>query len=168
MILKAITVLIPLLVIFGGCASAPQNKISFEKTRALEVGRSTVSDFELIFGAKVERTDKEGYYTLNYFESASGLQRVSANFDAKTNILVSYLWIPGEGEKELSLSGAKDLFRKLILEPESDKDKSHFISKVITYADKKSGVSIRYNESNDIVEAIAVYEPKNRVPTATK
>lgn len=162
-----------LLSLLAACALQTHDQtvsaLQYDKVIQLHVGETTASDVVNILGEPTARMERNGYYILNYSTPKSGFQRLSLNFNQANNKLSSLLWIPAEGEKEISLDGAKARFKdanfKMI---EKDNSSPHAISKVVLYTDDTTGVTIQYNPSSNVVEAIAKYDVSSRAPAATE
>lgn len=162
-----------LLSFLPACASQLNNQtvssLQYDRVIQLHVGETTESDVVKTLGAPATRVERDGYYILNYNTPETGFQRLSLNFSNANNKLSSLLWIPTEGEKEISLEGAKASFKAASFKvSEKDNSSPHAISKVIFYTDDTTGVTIRYNPSSNLVEAIAKYDVSLRAPTATE
>lgn len=161
------------LFFLSACATVPdtQQSRSLEYNKILEfkIGTSAESDVVKVLGAPASRIEKNGYYTLNYVDPKLGNQRLSINFSKANQKLSGFLWIPQEDEKEFFLEQAKASFKNSNFKEVQDIDSNpHAVSKVISFIDEKSGVTIRYDRSRSAVEAIAVYDMTNRVPAATE
>lgn len=162
-----------LLSLLAACASQTHDQnvsaLQYDKVIQLHVGETTASDVVKVLGVPSARVERNSYYILNYNAPQSGFQRISMNFNNVNNKLSSLLWIPAEGEKEFSLDGAKARFKdanfKMI---EKDNSSPHAISKVVFYTDDTTGVTIQYNPSSNVVEAIAKYDVSSRAPAATE
>lgn len=156
-----------------GCASPSvqkTNRVSLENLRSLAVGKTSEKEFTDILGYSNDRSEKGGYYTLNYYDQETQAQRISANFSKDSKTLMGYIWIPAEGEKEITLEGAKTRFQKVEFKEEVvPKGDGHSQTEITIYKDVKSGTLIRYNKTYRLVEAIGMYDVNSRVPaTAPK
>lgn len=162
-----------LLSLLAACASQTHDQtvsaLQYDKVIQLRIGETTASDVVQVLGEPTARMERNGYYVLNYNSPQSGFQRLSLNFNHANNQLSSLLWIPTEGEKEISLEGAKARFKEAKFKmTEKDNSSPHAISKVVFYTDDTTGVTIQYNPSSNVVEAIAKYDVSSRTPAATE
>jgi len=143
------------------------SKLQYERVFQFRPGTTTEADVVSAVGTPSTRVDKNGYYILSYSAPQTGFQRLSLNFSSLNNKLSSLLWIPGEGESKISLDGARAGFKEAIFEVSNENSSSpHAISKITLYEDKRMGITIRYNPSSDLVEAIAKYDINYRDPAA--
>lgn len=158
-----------ILFFLSACASTPNIKGSlYEKAFNFQVGVSTEAEVVKALGIPSSRTLKDEYYVLEYDIPETGIQRLSLNF-RNNNKLSSLLWVPSEGEKEITLEGAKASFKGAKFKTVEREDKgSHSISKTILYIDEASGITIRYNPSSNYVEAIAKHDVDSRIPAGQK
>ncbi|MFN7903719.1 MAG: hypothetical protein ACK5P5_00910 [Pseudobdellovibrionaceae bacterium] len=166
-------VILVFLSFLTACASQSNNRntlaLSYDRVFQLHVGSTTETDVVKIFGKPSARVQRNGYYILDYHSPQNGFQRLSLSFDNKNSHLSSLLWIPSEDEKEISLDGAKATFKESTFKvSEEGSHGSHAVSKIILYTDDSKGVTIRYNPSSNVVEAIAKYDANLRAPSATK
>jgi len=140
--------------------------LDYNKARSFVVGSSTEGDVVAILGAPTSRTEDASYYTLNYNDPKTGAQRLTLNFLSENHKLSGLLWVPREDEKEYSLMQAKAGFKNASFKEIINIDKNpHAISvEAISYIDEKSGVTIRYDRSQNGVEAIAIYDVNIRLP----
>lgn len=162
-----------LLSFLAACASQSNNQtvsvLQYDKVFQLHVGETAESDVVKMLGVPSARVERNGYYVLNYNTTQDGFQRLSLNFNNTNNKLSSLLWIPAEGEKEISLEGAKARFKAASFKmSEKDNSSPHAISKIVFYTDDTAGVTIRYNPSSNLVEAIAKFDVSSRAPAATE
>jgi len=144
------------------------DSLNFEQVRSLALSSSTENEVVDVLGQPTGRTDKVGYYTLHY-DSSNGLQRLSINFSTESHKLSSALWIPREGEKEYSLTQAKAVFSGASFkEVINSNNNPHSISlDAVSYIDEKTGVTIRYDREQNVVEAIAMFDVNTRLPAGT-
>ncbi|MGZ3747487.1 MAG: hypothetical protein ACXWRE_08955 [Pseudobdellovibrionaceae bacterium] len=142
------------------------HSLSYERVRSFIIGFSTESDVIAALGSPSNHTDETDYYTLSYEDYETGFQRLSLNFSYESHKLSSLLWIPKENEKESSLEQAKAGFKNATFrEIINRSDNPHAISlEAVSYIDEKSGVTIRYDRSLNVVEAIAMYVTTDRSP----
>ena len=141
--------------------------LSFEKVRLFKVGVSSENDVVKALGQPAERTEKDGYFTLTYNDPKTSFQRLSVNFISGNGVVTGILWIPSESDKEFSLDSAKLNFKNAkFQESPSDDRNPHIISDVKSLTDENLGVVIRFNRKS--VEAIALYDVKSRLPSATR
>ncbi|HEY8269429.1 MAG TPA: hypothetical protein VIG33_00960 [Pseudobdellovibrionaceae bacterium] len=147
-----------------------RGSLNYDKVRSLVVGYSTESDVLAVLGLPTGRTEEAGYYILNYDDSKTGFQRLSINFLLGSQKLSGILWIPREDEKEYSLMQAKAGFKNADFKEIINRSTNpHAISPdEVSYIDEKHGVTIRYDRSQNIVEAIAMYDVNVRLPAATE
>lgn len=165
-------VILGFLSFLTACASQSNNQnisaLQYDRIFQFHVGAMTDADVIKILGMPSTRVERIGYYILNYNTPQTGFQRLSLNFNNANNKLSSLLWIPTEGEKEVSLDGARASFKEENFKvSEEDNSSPHAISKIILYTDEATGITIRYNPSSHFVEAIAKYDVSSRAPTAT-
>jgi hypothetical protein len=160
----AYLILLSFLVACASKTAGPSFSLDYDKVFRLEVGKTTEADAVKTFGSPASRSEKNEYYTLIYNSPSTNHQRLSMNF-GKNKVLMSFLWIPSENEKESSLAGAKSVFKEAKFKvTEEDSSSPHMVSKVVLYTDEKSGTIIRYNPSSNLVEAIAKYDGSLRSP----
>lgn len=88
------------------------------------------------------------------------------NFDKKTQKLTGYLWIPTESDKEASLAQAKSYFQGAQFIESADHKDIHAKS-VVLLVDKNQGITIRFDQNRNIVEAIAEYNGLSRSPATS-
>lgn len=161
-----------LLSFLAACASQPNNQnassLQYDKVMQLHIGETTGSDVVKTLGVPSARVERSGYYILNYNTPQTGFQRLSLNVNNANNKLASLLWIPTEGENESSLERAKASFKDAKFKmTEKDNSSPHAISKVVVYTDDTTGVTIQFNPSSNLVEAIAKYDASSPRAPAT-
>lgn len=123
------------------------------------------------FGSPSRRTSIEGFYTLQYDDSKSGLPRFFITLAADKKNVVDAIWIPQPTDAEYTLSGAKNAFagsefREVV---ENKKENPHAFTKgAVNYIDEKSGVTIRYDRNHKATEAIGFYRNDVRIPAQEK
>jgi hypothetical protein len=147
-----------------------RRQLNFSQIRSLKVGHSKLIEVERLFGSPTQRSHLNGIQTLRYDDPSTGDQRLTVNFSEGDQILTDILWIPLEVEPEYGLSGAKAGFLgHTFKEVRESENNPHLNSQGVTlFIDDSTGVTIRYNESDKIVEAIAIYSASNRAPAAKK
>lgn len=144
-------------------------ELNYNTISHLNVGSTTEAEAVTALGIPSSRVEKNGYYILNYYTLKTDVQRLSLNFDSSTKKLASMLWIPMEGEQEISLAGAKARFSKGAFKSfDEDTSSPHAISKITLYTNEDAGVSIRYNPTTELVEAIAKYDIPAREPATNQ
>ncbi len=146
-------------------SNSGSNSLNFENVVNFKPGLDNEKTVLKLLGAASRRDEKGSYYTLSYNEPSTGLHRLSMNFSSDNNQLLSVLWIPKENEKEFSIENAKTSFKEAHFKEIRDNNKNpHITMEVISYIDEQAGISIRYNQSRNIVEAIAKYSATKRIP----
>ncbi|MBS1968736.1 MAG: hypothetical protein JSU04_00420 [Bdellovibrionales bacterium] len=153
------------------CASFSGNSrgdsFQFEHLSKLNIGITTEQDVIGLFGSPTSMEEKQGYYTFTYIDSKTAFQRVTLNFASETHKLSGFVWLPKQGEKETSLEDVKQSFRNSHFEERRVFGKNpHMILEVVSYVDNKSGITIKLNSDGKSVEAIAMYDVGNRLPTS--
>ena len=162
------------LVFATGCISATNhNKISaltFSNILNFQIGTTGEDDLVKVLGKPSSVMQKDNYFVMSYDDPKTGLQKLAASINKTDKKVLSLIWTPEEGESERSLVYAKKVFENSSYQVKDDKDTSaHAMSSdIFFYIDKKSGVTIRYDKKRDKVEAIALYDRENRVPSSTK
>lgn len=162
--------LILILFSLSACASVDKmSSLNFITAMNLKIGSTSEKDATEKIGMAGVRSEKNGYYTIDYDDPKTGYQRLSLNFDSETQILKSILWIPTEGEKELTLLGAQEHFKNAhFVQVKESTSNSHSVSSMLVYIDEQKGISIRYNPNSQAVEALAKYDPSARTPANSK
>lgn len=161
--------IIPLIFFLTACATFNSNIVSnslnFENVVNFKPGLDDERTVLKLLGNASRREDKESYYTLLYDEPTTGLHRLSMNFSLDSKELLSILWIPKENEKEFSIEKAKTSFKEAHFREIRDNNKNpHITMEIISYVDDQAGITIRYNQSRKIVEAIAKFNAFKRIP----
>ena len=161
------------IVLFSLSACAVTGKknssLSFATAMSFKIGTTLEKDASEKIGLTGIRSDKNGYYTVNYDDPKTGYQRLSLNFDLETQILKSILWIPTDGEREITLSGAREQFKNAqFVETSENVGTAHSFSRILIYSDDERGISIRYNPNSQAVEALAKYDPTIRAPANSR
>jgi hypothetical protein len=161
-----------LLFFLSACVSKSNSQnnsaLEYERIFQFHVGVTTENDVVKILGKPSGRVERSGYYIIDYHAPQTGFQRVSLSFNNTNNLLSSLLWIPTEGDKEITLDGAKAAFAKENFKvSEVDSGSVHALSKIFLYTDEDLGITIRFNPSSNLVEAIAMYDAQLRAPAAT-
>ncbi|WP_295901073.1 hypothetical protein [uncultured Bdellovibrio sp.] len=161
-------VLITSLIMLAGCASTSgkTQRLTYENVKSLSVGKSTSSEVIATLGSPSDKNSRDGYFSLQFNDPSTGVQRVTANFDDKTSKLIGILWIPTESDPQISLSNTLESFQGAsFVTEQSERDRIHSISRVKFYIDQKRGITIRYDENLKQVEGISFYEGTGRLPS---
>lgn len=157
-----------------GCASVSvHNKVSdlkFSTILNFQIGATSQADVLSILGKPSDTKETDNYIIMNYNEPETAFQRLSVNINRHNKKVASLFWVPKEGDSESSLDYAKKSFENTDYKVTEEKIISnHTVSSgVLFYIDKKAGVTIRYDKRRDEVEAIALYDRENRIPSSTK
>lgn len=158
------------LLFLTACASPSRNittsNLTYEKVLNFKIGATSETEVIKLLGTPSSRAERTDYHVLVYNDPQTGFQRLSLNFNNSTKLLTTLLWVPADGEKEISLGGAKEGFNGVSFKQvDEDTSSPHAISKIILFVDEKSGVTIRYNPTVKVVEAIAKYDIGTRSPS---
>lgn len=144
--------------------------LKFSTILDFQTGITSQSDIEGILGEPSDVVQKDGYFIMNYNDPEKGYQRLLLTVNMRNKKLLSLLWIPEEDELESSLEYAKKIVESAHYRVEEDKKiPSHMVtSGILFYIDKKAGITIRYDKTRSKVEAIALYDRDDRIPTSVK
>lgn len=146
-----------------GTFAAPT--LNYEKVRALVIGISTEDEILKLFGEPTDIQVVGDSRILKYADSTTGAQRLTVTVPTSHNLISEILWIPYQGEQEVTLSGAKSGFKNaLFREIPQVNQNSHSLGQAALYVDEISGVTIRYDKALREVEAIAIYGVNSRAP----
>ena len=156
--------------ILSACTTSIKNNPTFlvyEDIRQFQIDVTTEDDILSALGQPTQKSDEGGISTYIYDDSRTSGQRLSMTFQTAEKKLSSLLWIPYEGEKEASLNYLKNEFKKANFKevPDIQRNPHAIISGAVSYIDEKLGITIRYDQKSQSVEAIALYSVKSRVPT---
>lgn len=142
------------------------SSLAYENIRNFVVGSTTQADVLATLGSPTNAAAEGEHLLVSYDDPKTGAQRLSLSFSSKTDKLSSVLWIPKESEKEYSLKQAQEGFKNASFkEVVNERKNPHALSlATVSYIDSKSGVTIRYNQNQKAVEAIAIYDGSVRIP----
>ncbi len=157
-----------------GCTTvSTHNKDSMLKFSTIlnfQIGTTGQTDIINILGEPSSIVQSDDYFVINYNDPKTDFQKLSVNINKKDKKLLSLFWSPEEDESESSLDYARKIFDNAHYQVKEDKSiPNHVVSSgILFYIDKKVGVTIRYDKTRSKVEAIALYDRENRIPTSTK
>ena len=162
------------LVIFleVGCISKipviEKNLLQFKEVRKLIVNKTTLAEIEKTFGNPTSKSSSIDFITFHYDNPVTGDQRLMLTFSEKNNLLSNALWVPFDNEPEYQLASAMTEFKGFKFRETKEKENNpHATSKGASlFIDESNGVTIRFNQDEKIVEAIAIYSNRSgRVPS---
>lgn len=140
----------------------PSYSAKFNDVFSLQPGISTEADVQKILGSPQDRQEQDGQYTLNYKDPQTGHHRASLNFRSD-KILAGFIWIPADGESEITADGAKARFENSkFIKSTTNLSNAHVPSIADDYTDEKKGIMIR--SVGKWVEAIVKFDPSQRLP----
>ncbi len=139
---------------------------SFRAVRSLLIGKDTLDSVTARFGSPSKQESEKETIKLVYLDPKSNLPRLQLYFDEQSKRLLTALWLPRENEPEKNLEILKANFpEKMFRETAETSANSHALSpESVQY--RASGVTIRYSNYSRGVEAIAFFEPNQRVPSS--
>lgn len=150
----------------ASCASMDVNhNISFKTIKNFKPGLTTENEIVALLGKPQESQQNLQSHIATYKDSKTGYQLLSLTYSSE-NKLMRFVWIPQDNRDECSLKVVKSIFQDVQFSRQ-DHERYHSTSKTSDLTSLEAGITIKFNPSTDIVEAIGFFPPKERIP-ATK
>ncbi len=153
--------------IFAGCSTLVSSgkNLRYDTVRLLSVGKTDATDAFRTFGLPTTRTERNGFYSAEYPDTETGLDRLILNFSSDSNKLTGVFWFPKQTEPENKIEFARATFPAANFEMVRRKpNHPHIlINNEVQYIDRRSGVTISGGYQTQTVEAIVMYEPESTV-----
>lgn len=162
------------LLLLLGCSSISGQKktdqLDYVTISNFKIGSTSEEEIYRVLGQPSSVVDKNDVSILHYNDFESGFQRLSMTIQASDRKLQSYIWLPKENELESSLDKVQKNFpnSKYQKFPEVSQSSHMVSSDIVLYVDESAGVSIRYDQKRNEVEAIGIFDPRNCIPTSVK
>ncbi len=160
--------------LLAGCTTVSNHNkdsmLKFSTILNFQIGTTGQTEIINTLGEPSSFVQRDDYFVMNYNDPKTDYQKLTININKRDKKLSSLFWTPEEDEAESSLDHAKKIVDNAHYLVKEDKNISrHMVSSgILMYIDRKAGITIRYDKRRDKVEAIALYEKENRVPTYVK